>query len=109
MRPSSGNSYGNVIQRIGFCSGRALSLGVAFYLCASGAIAATLTLNTSEPSSDIEAEYGGAIQAQRLTGKYANCTLLYEGGIERGDLQKFHALYGYDGENYHIGLPVGAT
>ncbi|SMP31762.1 YARHG domain-containing protein [Shimia sagamensis] len=94
---------------INFFSARALSLGAVFYLSATGASAATLTLNTNELPSDIEAKYGGAIQAQRLTGKYANCTLLYEGGVERGDLQKFHALYGYDGENYHNGLPDGAT
>lgn len=88
---------------------RALSLGSALCLVSSGAIAATLTLNTNELLFDINAEYGGAIQAQNLTGKYANCAVLYEGPVQRGDLQKFHALYGYDGEYFSNSLPDGAT
>ncbi|MFY0661253.1 MAG: YARHG domain-containing protein [Shimia sp.] len=87
----------------------ALSSGAAFLLSAAGAFAATLTLNTTELSSDIDAEYGGAIHAQKLKGKYANCTVLYEGPVQRGDLQKFHALYGYDGEYFSNSLPDGAT
>ncbi|WP_299420881.1 YARHG domain-containing protein [uncultured Shimia sp.] len=90
-------------------SGPALVFGTALCLTCSGAFAATLTLNTRELQSDIDAEFGGAIHAQTLTGKYANCTVLYEGPVQRGDLQKFHALYRYDGEYFSNSLPGGAT
>ena len=87
----------------------ALVLSATFIVPVSNALAATITLNTNELSTDLDAEFGGAILAQELTGKYTNCTLLYEGGVERGDLQKFHALYGYDGEGFSNSLPDGAT
>ena len=85
----------------------AIAMSAIFTVPASETFAATITLNTNELS--IDAEYGGAIEAQELTGKYANCTLLYEGGVARGDLQKFHALYSYDGEGFSNNLPEGAT
>ncbi len=88
---------------------RAFAVGAVLCFPASDAFTATLTLNTTSSQSEIDAEYGGAILAQELTGKYANCTVLYEGGVTRGDLQKFHALFGYDGESFYNGLPEGAT
>ncbi len=77
-------------------------------LASTSATAATITLNTTASQAEIDVEYSGQILAKELTGKYASCTLLYEGGVHRGDLQKFHALFGYDGENYYNSLPDGA-
>ncbi len=77
-------------------------------LASTSATAATITLNTTASQAEIDVEYSGQILARELTGKYASCTLLYEGGVQRGDLQKFHVLFGYDGESYYNSLPDGA-
>ncbi len=109
MCPSSANETQNGVLMTKLFPAYALSFGAALCLSTSGAVAATLTLNSTSSQSDIDADYGGAIQAQELTGKYANCTVLYEGDVQRGDLQRFHALFGYDGESYFNSLPDGAT
>jgi hypothetical protein len=75
---------------------RAPALLTVLALASTSATSATITLNTTTSQAEIDTEYSGLIQAKELTGKYASCTMLYEGGVQRGDLQKFHELFGYD-------------
>ncbi|MBO9397164.1 YARHG domain-containing protein [Shimia sp. R9_2] len=87
---------------IKYLSGAALLSACLGLVTTSPAQAATLIYNTTESQDALDTRYGGAVTAEQLTGKYADCTLLYDGDVTPGDLQKFQAIYEYNG------LPEGA-
>lgn len=92
---------------IKYLSGAAL-LGISLNLSTTPAQAATLIYNTTESQDALDTRYGGAVRAERLSEKYADCTLLYDGKVVEGDLQRFHDLLGFDGESVSNPLPEGA-
>ncbi|MBO9403083.1 YARHG domain-containing protein [Shimia sp. R9_3] len=93
---------------IKYLSGAALLSACLGLMTTSPAQAATLIYNTTDSQDALDSQYGGAIRAERLSEKYADCTLLYDGKVVEGDLQTFHDLFGYDGESFSNPLPAGA-
>ncbi|MBO9472085.1 YARHG domain-containing protein [Shimia sp. R10_1] len=93
---------------IKYLSGAALFSACLSLTTPLPAQAATLIYNTTESQDALDTRFGGAVRAEQLSEKYADCTLLYDGKVVEGDLSAFHTLFDYDGDSFSEPLPEGA-